>query len=236
MKKPKGIVRTRKGNWTQKQKTSNPVAQAITEQSLRDFLQDKEAPEGCVYFWEGEPFAQIHLFEGEYTFFWLGSAEGAKLADSFLELANYDVSSLIDRGSKKNRECEFRVRCFYESEIGGEPKCRNAELILKQLPPGSHLMESLNRFVEGYKYRSRAHYFSAQFAPNARWRITLWGDTGRGAAERNELGLTSNLLIEPVVLRNLFMSTSTVSVHKEEIDRLLKGDVYQKSLRYFDKS
>jgi len=192
-------------------------SQVIT---LRDFTGGR-LPEarGSVYVWKGEPFMQLHLFDDDYTIFWLGQTNLPTLAKGFSNITDSSYDLLSRYGSRftpwSRITMDAVTRDLGAVRLWG---AQQDEAAFRKVIDVAEKIDSPE--VETY-------FISAD---SDRHVLKVWGEAQRTTFNPTpDVGVTSDLpLIEEPTLR-LFLDTALI--RPDDLEPLFNS-VHQETSRY----
>ena len=179
---------------------------ALKSKTLREYLNDTEAPPGFVYFIDDEPVVQIDLFEEFYTLFWLGPTSLPTFIESFSHIVGDLKSSspLIDsiimspafEGSVS--VVVDQIRPSMDPPDTGPPRARYKKEFQKIERSDTQSFDTLKDRLDNFVMPFLTYTVSVQSEVktvfnNRDYQMSLWADTRQSKKVNKETGITSNL-------------------------------------------
>jgi hypothetical protein len=168
---------------------------------LRDFTRG-QIPDarGIVFASDDKPFMQLHLFEQEYTLFWLGTADLATLTGAFDDITQSARALLRERG-------DVRTGLWSAIQLNGLAPGKGLQFLWnsRQAPSGPQRLLDATKTLD--QSACPAYFISADSRP---YTVKLWGAGPLQTQNPHpDVGITSNFPLFDTV-RALFFKTAAI--------------------------
>jgi hypothetical protein len=167
---------------------------------LKDFFgQSRPDARGIVFVWNDKPFIQLHLFDDDYTLFWLGQTTLPGLARAFSHVTEVSQLLLNQHGSRLTLWSRIDV-----DAIGNDSGLVSLWNSRDGQSGSRRLVETADRLRSS---TFETFFISGDSRP---YRLKLWGEAQHTNNPDSDIGMTSDLPLVEEAIRPLLLETALI--------------------------